>query len=197
MTFSYQYRMARARPAPLIPSVSLVFVVGDNVSAVARRAGRPLVVGRTAPSDVVIDDLGLSRTHARFVLRGGEVSVEDLGSTNGTVVAGRRVTRSILGSDQLVLLGGVEVRVAGATSPARSEAPATSTFAVAVEQECLRARFFGRSFALAALAASSAAPPDTLARVPRPVDQSEAARLLGLPRRTLAHKVHGHGLARP
>jgi DNA-binding NtrC family response regulator len=27
-------------------------------------------------------------------------------------------------------------------------------------------------------------------------NQSEAARLLGLPRRTLAHKVHGYGLAR-
>jgi pSer/pThr/pTyr-binding forkhead associated (FHA) protein len=51
----------------------------------------PVVIGRHADSDFVIDDRTVSRRHAAIHREGWVWIVEDLGSTNGTRVNGRRV----------------------------------------------------------------------------------------------------------
>jgi hypothetical protein len=56
--------------------------------------GDGLVVGRGAEADLRINDPGISRRHAEFRLDGRQVSVTDLGSTNGTVVDGQKVRQS-------------------------------------------------------------------------------------------------------
>ena len=43
------------------------------------------------PRQVLVDVPGVSRRHARIVVRSAEVAVEDLGSKNGTFVGDRRV----------------------------------------------------------------------------------------------------------
>ena len=48
------------------------------------------VGGETAP-DLRIDDPGISRNHAELRRSGGDVTIVDLGSTNGIVINGRRV----------------------------------------------------------------------------------------------------------
>lgn len=45
-----------------------------------------LLIGREADVDVHLNDPRVSRRHARITPSGGEVSVEDLGSANGTFV---------------------------------------------------------------------------------------------------------------
>jgi DNA-binding winged helix-turn-helix (wHTH) protein len=50
------------------------------------------LVGRGADASVWIDAPGVSRHHARIVVRRGEATLEDLGSKNGTYVGGLRVT---------------------------------------------------------------------------------------------------------
>jgi hypothetical protein len=53
---------------------------------------KPVVtIGREASSDIVLEDPQVSRRHARLTLQGASYFVEDLGSTNGTFVNGRRV----------------------------------------------------------------------------------------------------------
>lgn len=54
-------------------------------------ANKPLIVGRSKMSDVVIGLLGLSRRHARVARRSDGVYVEDLGSQNGTWVNNARI----------------------------------------------------------------------------------------------------------
>jgi DNA-binding winged helix-turn-helix (wHTH) protein len=49
------------------------------------------VIGRDPDCAVMIDAPNVSRRHACIVVRGGEVTIEDLGSKNGTYVNGRRV----------------------------------------------------------------------------------------------------------
>ena len=51
-----------------------------------------VTLGRGRECDVRIDHASVSRVHARFHL-GRRVSVEDLGSSNGTVIAGRQLAR--------------------------------------------------------------------------------------------------------
>lgn len=62
--------------------------------------GRRLVVGpggatigRSRECDIVIDDPNVSRRHAEVRPRGGAWVLTDLGSTNGTVLGGRRIDR--------------------------------------------------------------------------------------------------------
>jgi hypothetical protein len=55
----------------------------------------PFEVGRARDNDLVLLDPEASRTHARFESRNGIVYVDDLQSSNGTFLNGRRVTESI------------------------------------------------------------------------------------------------------
>lgn len=51
----------------------------------------PVVVGRSPSSDIVIDEPYVSATHARFTIQGPALVLEDLGSTNGTMVNGHAI----------------------------------------------------------------------------------------------------------
>lgn len=51
----------------------------------------PVVIGRSPGADIVIGDDFVSSRHARVFQRGNEVVIEDLGSTNGTIVNGERL----------------------------------------------------------------------------------------------------------
>lgn len=55
----------------------------------------PFEVGRTGRADVTLGDVEVSRRHARFETHNGVVYVEDLKSSNGTFLNGRRVTEAI------------------------------------------------------------------------------------------------------
>jgi hypothetical protein len=50
------------------------------------------VLGRTRDAVVWVDGTSVSRRHARIVVRGESVTLEDLGSKNGTFVRGTRVS---------------------------------------------------------------------------------------------------------
>jgi hypothetical protein len=73
---------------------------------VMRRGPRPnqafplhktiLTLGRAADNDIVIDDAGVSRHHARLTLQGNNWVLEDLGSRNGTFVNGQRITGPVV-----------------------------------------------------------------------------------------------------
>jgi len=54
--------------------------------------GEELTMGRAAGCQVTLDDTYVSQIHARVFVRGGQVYVEDLGSTNGTYLNRRKVT---------------------------------------------------------------------------------------------------------
>lgn len=53
------------------------------------------LIGRDRDCTIRIDSATLSRHHARITVMNGEVTVEDLGSKNGTHVNGRRVDQSV------------------------------------------------------------------------------------------------------
>jgi pSer/pThr/pTyr-binding forkhead associated (FHA) protein len=76
--------------APLVEMIAAELV--DSVSGRRFRL-RPGVntVGRHT-TDVLLDDHTVSRMHARIVLEEGAITVEDLGSSNGTIVGGVRLS---------------------------------------------------------------------------------------------------------
>src|SRR5262245_34602912 len=81
----------------------------------------PVIIGRLAPADVAIPDVSLSRLHAKVEWQGGaELTVEDMGSTNGTFVDGHAIERATVQVGEEITLGGVTVtlhHVAAESSP--------------------------------------------------------------------------------
>ena len=64
-----------------------------------------ITIGREEGNDIVVSDLGASRQHARFVKREDGWYLEDLHSTNGTLVNKRRITRAVLRNGNCITIG--------------------------------------------------------------------------------------------
>jgi DNA-binding winged helix-turn-helix (wHTH) protein len=68
------------------------------------------VLGRSLDADIRFDVPGVSRRHARIVVDGDHVVLEDLGSQNGTYLRGERITgRATLVDGDEVRLGPVSI----------------------------------------------------------------------------------------
>ncbi len=72
----------------------------------------PVLIGRSPGADIVIGDDFVSGKHARVYPSGDEAVLEDLGSTNGTVLNGARIStpRSLTTGD-VIDLGSVRLEV--------------------------------------------------------------------------------------
>ena len=70
------------------------------------------IVGRSVDCNIRFNDSGVSRRHLRFVVDAAEVTVEDLGSRNGTYVNGDRIAkRRVLSPGDDVRLGFRKLRL--------------------------------------------------------------------------------------
>ena len=70
-----------------------------------------LKMGRSAPADIIISGLGVSRAHCEVELVGDQLRVTDLNSTNGTFVDDKRIERSaILPKGAVLRVGGTSFR---------------------------------------------------------------------------------------
>ena len=70
----------------------MLVVRSDTLAGQRYGLERPKIVGRSDDADIIIDDSYASEFHLRVGLQDGEVMLNDLGSTNGTSLNGRRVT---------------------------------------------------------------------------------------------------------
>ena len=78
-------------------------------------AGSIKTIGRTARADFIVDAALISRIHCRLTAdRSDQLVVEDLGSTNGTLVNGQKITRTVLKSGDRLTVGRVEFQVSSA-----------------------------------------------------------------------------------
>jgi len=71
-------------------------------------------LGRAQTADFIVDAALVSRVHCRFTLDESGLGVEDLGSTNGTWVNGRRIERAPLLAGDKITIGRVELAVSAA-----------------------------------------------------------------------------------
>ena len=87
-----------------------------------------ILIGRLSPLSAPDLDFGadptVSRKHCRIKISNGEVWIEDLRSTNGTVVDGEYVENSPITADSVIRTGETSLRVEFAAPPAPKAVPA-------------------------------------------------------------------------
>ncbi|MCC6806753.1 MAG: FHA domain-containing protein [Deltaproteobacteria bacterium] len=92
-------------PLPESPRAVIDFAAGDRPSIPVSKS--VFVIGRGKEvADIVLAGEKVSRHHAAIIFASGEFFIEDLHSTNGTFVAGKRVTRVRLEAGVQVTIGG-------------------------------------------------------------------------------------------
>lgn len=64
-----------------------------------------VTLGRRATNDIQIDNLAISGDHARFITVGDETLLEDLESTNGSLINGKKVQKQSLRHGDVVGIG--------------------------------------------------------------------------------------------
>jgi serine phosphatase RsbU (regulator of sigma subunit) len=74
----------------------LVVLEGEEVVGRYALGPEPITVGRDDTRDVVIPDARVSRLHLQVFLNGSEVIAEDLGSSNGTYLDGKRLSGPVV-----------------------------------------------------------------------------------------------------
>lgn len=88
------------------PTFRLVLKSGPNSGQTCELGNTDTIIGRDINANFVINDPEVSRRHARLYLQGANYVIEDLGSTNGTVVNGQRLAGPyILSPGELITLG--------------------------------------------------------------------------------------------
>jgi predicted component of type VI protein secretion system len=87
-------------------------------------------IGRVEDNAFQIAQPSISSHHCEVLLRGSEVVIKDLNSTNGTFINGQQITdEGVLKPGQILRLGQVDIRLeaaasAAASAPAPAPAPA-------------------------------------------------------------------------
>ena len=108
--------IARLRPLDeaSLPDAIGHYLVAYEGAQPAKRVeidDEPLTIGRDARQTLVFAaDTEMSRVHARVTLSNGKVTAEDMGSTNGTFVDGKRVTSPVtLREGSVLRVGGQQL----------------------------------------------------------------------------------------
>ena len=111
-----------ARPVSRPPALEVVS--GPAEGTELPLAGGELVLGREAEGPGNLgEDAELSRRHARVTVSGATMAIEDLGSTNGTLVNGRAIDeRTTLHPGDTVELGTTKLKVTGGAAAPAEEA---------------------------------------------------------------------------
>jgi chromosome segregation ATPase len=84
----------------------------DGETEVVHVLGRKTSIGRTPDNDLQIDAKFISRHHAVILAGPARTIIEDLNSTNGVLVNGRRITRQVLEDGDAVTVGRTQFRFA-------------------------------------------------------------------------------------
>jgi pSer/pThr/pTyr-binding forkhead associated (FHA) protein len=85
--------------------VARILVREEGGSELVHSIGRCTTIGRTPENDIQVDTPAVSRHHAVLLSSPDHCIVEDLNSTNGVLVNGRRVGRQVLHDGDTVTIG--------------------------------------------------------------------------------------------
>jgi len=107
-----------------------------------------ITIGRLEDNTFQITEPSVSSHHCEVFLRGSDVVVRDLNSTNGTFIGGEKIAEKVLKPGQIVRLGQVEIRLEtdAAGAPMKKQFDRTTVIAGGVKLTELEEGARGGSF---------------------------------------------------
>lgn len=90
---------------------SLHVIKGPEQGKVYPLEGDKITIGRDSSCEISIDDPAVSRHHAKVTFRGSNLTLEDLGSVNGTFINGVRINSDSLMVNDCMTLGKIELQL--------------------------------------------------------------------------------------
>src|ERR1700742_2541775 len=83
-------------------------------------------IGRVEDNTFQIADASVSSHHCEIMLRGSDVVIHDLGSTNGSFINGEKISESVLNPGKTLNLGQIELQLAPDGGPMPAMKPAAA-----------------------------------------------------------------------
>jgi pSer/pThr/pTyr-binding forkhead associated (FHA) protein len=90
-------------------------------------AAERTTIGRVEDNAFQIAEPSVSSRHCEILLRGSDIVVKDLNSTNGTFINGEKITEGVLKPGQTLRLGNIELKLDVPGAPPSSSAPSGSS----------------------------------------------------------------------
>ncbi|HEX7863156.1 MAG TPA: FHA domain-containing protein [Verrucomicrobiae bacterium] len=92
-------------------------------------------IGRLEDNTFQIAEQSVSSHHCEILLKGTDVIVRDLDSTNGTYINGEKISEKVLKPGQILRLGNIEARLEGDGAPTPAAAGAAGASATTAEKK--------------------------------------------------------------
>src|ERR1700739_4269648 len=73
-------------------------------------------IGRVEDNTFPIVDTSVSSHHCEILLRGSDIVIRDLGSTNGTFIEGEKISEGVLKPGQILRVGQIQLRLEAASA---------------------------------------------------------------------------------
>jgi len=97
-------------PISSMPEWSSELIRTDGGRNTSHTLGRRTRIGRGVGCELQVDSTSVSRHHALIVVGPRDTIIEDLNSTNGVILNGRKITRAFLTDGDSVIVGEVQFR---------------------------------------------------------------------------------------
>lgn len=102
------------RPEPLAADTQgkpcIIVLSGARIGQIFSLGDRSCVIGRAEDADVILDDEGVSRHHAKLIRFANDTTaLKDLGSRNGTLVNGEPIKQKALENGDRIQIGSVTI----------------------------------------------------------------------------------------
>ena len=128
----------------LVDRFVLRVIEGPDLGAEQPSSSARLVVGTHETAGLVLHDRTVSRFHCELAVEDGQISVRDLGSTNGTEIDGVRVTHGWARPGSVVRLGNTHLKLTRVDEPDRIPLSKRTSFGVLVGRSAAMRGLFAR-----------------------------------------------------
>jgi pSer/pThr/pTyr-binding forkhead associated (FHA) protein len=85
--------------------LTILLKFNDKILKTIEYDKNEIMIGRNTENDIVIENLAVSKLHAKIVKQDGAYYIEDLNSTNGTYLNKIRITKKDLKNNDIIIIG--------------------------------------------------------------------------------------------
>lgn len=107
-------KLAEKQKSEALKDIRLIVLEGVNKGKKYRLGGKVLTLGRSKDNHIEFISTKISKNHAKLELKKDQILISDLGSSNGTFVNGKKISKAYLSPGDKISLGGAcEIEISG------------------------------------------------------------------------------------